>query len=77
MPYSSQMNRPQNDSAKPRTQSIRDAPTEPTDPRMDDGVEKIPVPIMRPTLPVAGVSVVNAREHHDNYMSRVQLKTPR
>ena len=77
MPYSSQMNRPQNDSAKPRTQSIRDAPTEPTEPRMDDGVEKIPVPIIRPTLPVARVSVVNARENHDNYMSRVQLKTPR
>ena len=29
---------------------MRDAPTEPTEPRMDEGVEKIPVPIIRPTL---------------------------
>ena len=50
VPYSSQMNKPQNDNTNPRTQSIREAPTDPTDPRIEDGVEKIPVPIMRPTL---------------------------
>jgi hypothetical protein len=38
VPYSSQTNSPQNDRTKPRTQSIRDAPTEPTDPRMEEGV---------------------------------------
>lgn len=32
------------------TQRIRDAPTDPTEPRMDDGVENIPVPMMAPTL---------------------------
>ena len=50
VPNSSQMNSPQNDKTKPSTQSIKDAPTEPTDPRIEDGVEKIPVPIIRPTL---------------------------
>jgi hypothetical protein len=37
----------------PRTQSIREAPTEllvVTEESIEDGVEKIPVPIMRPTL---------------------------
>ena len=29
---------------------MRDAPTDPTDPRMEDGVEKIAVPIIRPIL---------------------------
>lgn len=50
VPYSSQMNRPQNESTKPKTQSIKEAPTDPTDPRIDDGVEKMPVPMIRPTL---------------------------
>lgn len=50
VPNSSQINNPQNDSAKPRAQSIKDAPTDPTDPRMDDGVENMPVPIILPTL---------------------------
>ena len=52
VPNSSQTKSPQSESAKPKTQSIKDAPTEPTDPRMDDGVENIPVPMMAPTLVV-------------------------
>jgi hypothetical protein len=50
VPNSSQINSPQNESAKPSTQSIRDAPTDLTDPRMDDGVENIPVPMILPML---------------------------
>jgi hypothetical protein len=50
VPNSSQTKSPQNERAKPRTQSIRDAPTDPTDPRMDDGVENIPVPMIAPML---------------------------
>ena len=50
VPNSSQTKRPQNDSTNPRTQSMREAPTEFTDESIDDGVEKIPVPIIRPTL---------------------------
>lgn len=29
---------------------MSEAPTEPTEPKIEDGVEKIPVPITRPTL---------------------------
>ena len=50
LPNSSQMNSPQNESRKPATQSNMDAPTDPTDSRMVDGVENMPVPIIRPTL---------------------------
>lgn len=50
VPSSSQMNNPQNESANPRTHSIIEAPTEPTDPKIDEGVEKMPVPMIRPTL---------------------------
>ena len=52
VPNSSQTKRPQKDSTNPRTQSmpVREAPTEFTDESIDDGVEKIPVPIIRPTL---------------------------
>ena len=50
VPNSIQTKRPQNDSTNPRTQSMREAPTEFTDESIDDGVEKIPVPIIRPTL---------------------------
>ena len=50
VPNSSQMKRPQKDSTNPRSQSIREAPTELTEESIDDGVEKIPVPIIRPTL---------------------------
>ena len=52
VPSSSQTKRPQNESTSPRIQSISDAPTDPTDPRMDEGVENIPVPIIEPTLSV-------------------------
>jgi hypothetical protein len=50
VPNSSQTKSPQNERAKPRTQSIRDAPTDPTDPRMEDGVENMPVPMIVPML---------------------------
>jgi hypothetical protein len=50
VPYSSQINKPQNDKIKPRIQSIIEAPTEPTERRIEDGVENIPVPMIRPTL---------------------------
>ncbi len=50
VPNSSQMKRPQKDMRKPRNQSMRDAPTDPTDPRIEDGVEKMAVPIIRPIL---------------------------
>lgn len=50
VPYSSQTKSPQNDSTKPSVQSIRDAPTECTEPRIEEGVEKMPVPMIRPTL---------------------------
>jgi hypothetical protein len=50
VPNSSQIKSPQNESKNPATQSIRDAPTDPTDPRMVDGVENMPVPIIRPIL---------------------------
>jgi hypothetical protein len=59
VPNSSQTKRPQNERAKPMTQSIRDAPTDPTKPRMYDGVENIPVPMMAPTL------VTNVRKLRD------------
>jgi hypothetical protein len=50
VPNSSQTKSPQRERAKPRTQSIRDAPTDPTDLRIEYGVENIPVPMMAPTL---------------------------
>lgn len=50
VPSSSHIKSPQNESKKPAIQSNRDAPTDPTDPRMVDGVENIPVPIIRPML---------------------------
>jgi hypothetical protein len=57
VPNSNQTKRPQKDTTNPRTQSIREAPTELTEESIDDGVEKIPVPIMRPTL-VIGVLIL-------------------
>ena len=50
VPNSSQTNRPQKDRTKPRTQSMREAPTEWTEESIDEGVEKIPLPITEPTL---------------------------
>ena len=52
VPSSSQTKRPQNESTSPRTQSISEAPTDPTDPRMEEGVENMPVPMIVPTLSV-------------------------
>jgi hypothetical protein len=49
-PNSSQIKSPQKESKMPANQSNRDAPTDPTDSRMVDGVENIPVPIIRPIL---------------------------
>jgi hypothetical protein len=49
-PNSSHIKSPQNERKKPATQSNKDAPTDPTDLRIVDGVEKIPVPIIRPML---------------------------
>ena len=78
VPNSSQTKSPQSERAKPKTQSIRDAPTDPTKPRMNDGVENIPVPMIAPTL-VANVRksekiINNGRVSH---LSIVQLKTAR
>ena len=50
VPNSSHIKSPQNERKKPATQSNKDAPTDPTDLRMVDGVEKIPVPTIRPML---------------------------
>ena len=49
-PSSSHTNRPQKDRANPSAQRSKEAPTEWTEVRIEDGVEKIPVPIIRPTL---------------------------
>jgi hypothetical protein len=50
VPNSSHIKSPQNERKKPATQSNKDAPTDPTDPRIVDGVEKIPVPTIQPML---------------------------
>ena len=50
VPSSSQMNRPQTDKTKPSSHSMSDAPTDPTDPKIEDGVEKMPVPMVAPML---------------------------
>lgn len=76
VPNSSQTKSPQSERAKPRTQSIRDAPTDPTKPRMDDGVENIPVPMMAPTL-VPNVRKSEKIKGRAGHLSIVQLNTPR
>ena len=76
VPNSSQIKSPQSERAKPKTQSIRDAPTDPTKPRMDDGVENMPVPMMAPTL-VANVRKSERSNRRVVHLSIVQLKTPR
>ena len=58
VPNSSQIKSPQNESTKPATQSDRDAPTDPTDPRILEGVENMPVPMIRPIL---GTDLVRKR----------------
>ena len=50
VPNSSHMNSPQNAKTNPSTQTMSDAPMEPTPDRMDDGVEKISVPMIRPMM---------------------------
>jgi hypothetical protein len=50
VPNSSHIKSPQNERKKPATQSNKDAPTDPTELRIVDEVEKIPVPIIRPIL---------------------------
>jgi hypothetical protein len=62
VPYSSQTKRPQNDSRKPRTHNMREAPTEPTELRIEEGVENIPVPIIRPTLNEFGMISTGPRD---------------
>lgn len=52
VPYSSHMNSPERDKRNPRTHNISEAPTDSTDERIEDGVEKMPVPIMRPTISI-------------------------
>ena len=78
VPNSSQMKRPQNDRMKPSTQSMRDAPTDPTDPRIEEGVEKMPVPMMRPTLDGEELGFAQKTARYERtYMRSVQLNTPR
>jgi hypothetical protein len=76
VPNSSQIKSPQSERTKPMTQSISDAPTDPTKPRMDDGVENIPVPMMAPML-VANVRKSERYNRRVGHLSNVQLKTPR
>jgi hypothetical protein len=49
-PNSSQTKRPAKERMAPSTQRRRAAPTEPTEDVMLDGVENIPVPMIRPML---------------------------
>lgn len=57
-PNSSHTQSPANDSASPSTHNSNAAPTLPTPLVMDDGVEKMPVPMMRPTLFSTAVSAM-------------------
>ena len=75
VPYSNQTNKPQKESKNPRTQSNREAPTEPTEERIEEGVENIPVPMIRPTL-TRQLSLA-MKKGGKTYMSMVQLKTPK
>jgi hypothetical protein len=78
VPNSSQTKSPQKESKKPATQSNTEAPTDPTDPRMLDGVENIPVPIIRPMLCADLVRVKNkGKTKRSEYISMVQLNTPK
>jgi hypothetical protein len=77
VPNSSHIESPQNERKKPATQSNKDAPTDPTDPRIVDGVEKILVPIIRPMLETNSVRKGFKITRRDEYMSIVQLNTPK
>lgn len=50
VPSSSQTNKPQKERTNPSAHRRSEAPTECTEVRIEEGVEKMPVPIMRPTL---------------------------
>jgi len=77
VPNSSHIKSPQNDRKKQATQSNKDAPTDPTDLRMVDGVEKIPVPIIRPMLETNSIREGLKMTRRSGYMSIVQLNTPK
>ena len=78
VPNSSEIKSPQKESKNPATQSNRDAPTDPTDSRMVDGVENIPVPIIRPILDENSVrKPAEGSGGRGGYMSIVQLNTPK
>lgn len=77
VPNSSHIKSPQNERKKPATQSNKDAPTDPTDLRIVDGVEKIPVPIIRPMLETNSMRKGFKITGRSEYMSIVQLNTPK
>src|SRR6266852_1986230 len=74
---SSHIKSPQNERKKPATQSNRDAPTDPTELRIVDGVENIPVPIIRPMLETDSMKKDFQISRRSGYMSIVQLNTPK
>jgi hypothetical protein len=76
VPNSSHVKSPQNEREKPATQSNKDAPTDPTELRIVDGVEKIPVPIIRPMLETDSMRKGFKLTRRGGYMSIVQLNTP-
>ena len=77
VPYSSHTKRPQNDSRKPRNHNTREAPMEPTELRME-GVENIPVPIIRPTLMNSeGQHRPTKTKGHQIHISMGQLNMPK
>jgi hypothetical protein len=63
-PNSNQTQSPANESTAPRSQRRRAAPTEPTEDVMLDGVEKMPVPIIRPML-YECVRTIHLRENEE------------
>jgi hypothetical protein len=77
VPNSSHIKSPQNERKKSATQSNKDAPTDPTDLRIVDGVEKIPVPIIRPMLETNSMRKDFKITRRGGYMSIVQLNTPK
>ena len=76
VPYSNHINNLQKESKNPRAQSIKDAPTEPTEERIEEGVENIPVPMIRPTLHEKFRHVHQGKDGRADIIM-VQLKTPK
>ena len=76
VPYSNHINNPQKESKNPRAQSIKDAPTEPTEERIEEGVKNIPVPMIRPTLHEKFRHVDQGEDGRADIIM-VQLKTPK